>query len=290
MASNKQAAAAQTAQTAQRERPQRQLHTAERANAAIEPIVDVRQLSMRYPNGHRALRDVSIQAWPGEVVAVLGANGSGKSTLLRCITRLVTPTAGQIRVDGRDISELQGRELRAARRSVGFIFQSPALVRRRAVLANVVVGALGRSRGLGCQFGRMPREELAFATTCLQRVGLLEFAYRRADTLSGGQAQRVAVARALCQRPVALLADEPVASLDPDAAVEVMQTLRSLADEQGLGILVVLHQPELALAYADHVVGLRDGTLAFDKPRCKVDEEAVRTLYRSAPPNSGPGG
>ncbi|GAA5034714.1 phosphonate ABC transporter ATP-binding protein [Actinopolymorpha pittospori] len=242
---------------------------------------------MRYPNGHQALNDVSLQVRPGEMVAVLGSNGSGKSTLLRCITRLVAPTSGLVRVDGQDLAALEGAQLRAARRGVGVVFQSPALVRRRSVIANVIAGALGRSRGLGCQFGRLPRDELPFAAECLEQVGLLDFAHRRADTLSGGQAQRVAVARALCQRPVALLADEPVASLDPDAAVEVMQILRRLTDEQQLCVVVILHQPELGLSYADRVVGLRAGSVAFDSPCDLVDEARVRALYRSAPEPQG---
>jgi phosphonate transport system ATP-binding protein len=214
-------------------------------------------------------------------VVVLGANGSGKSTLLRCIVRLIEPTSGSIRVLGRDFVSLRGKELREARRSVAMIFQTANLVRRRSALANVASGALGRHHDLFTALGRLPRQELLNAGALLDRVGLLHLAHRRADTLSGGEAQRVAVARALAQQPRMLLADEPVASLDPEAAEDVLLLLSRLATDDGLGVLCVLHQPELALRHAQRIVGLRQGRVAFDATTTQADPRVIGELYRS---------
>jgi phosphonate transport system ATP-binding protein len=197
-------------------------------------------------------------------VVILGHNGSGKSTLLRCAIRLTEPSAGSVRVGSLDVTGHRGRRLREARRRIGLVLQAPSLVPRRSVLANVATGALGRHRGASTRLGFAPRAEFGFALSCLDKVGLRELATRRADQLSGGQAQRVAIARALCQRPQVILADEPVASLDPEAAAEVMSAFRQLADE-GLAVLVVLHQPELARQYADRVIGMRAGEIVFDR-------------------------
>jgi phosphonate transport system ATP-binding protein len=214
-------------------------------------------------------------------VAVLGANGSGKSTMLRCAVRLIDPTSGSVRVDGRDIAHLEGEQLREARRSVAMIFQTANLVRRRSALENVASGALGRYHDWKTAFGFLPREELLHAGTLLDRLGLLHLAHKRADTLSGGEAQRVAIARGLAQQPRVLLADEPVASLDPEAAEDVLMLLRDLAIRDGLGVVCVLHQPELALRYAQRVVGMRLGRVVFDTGVEDVDRNALAMLYRS---------
>jgi phosphonate transport system ATP-binding protein len=248
-----------------------------------EPLIAVSGLAMRYPTGRMALTDTSLSLVPGELVVILGANGCGKSTLLRCIAGMLTPTAGSIEVAGRRISGLAARDLAQARMALGMVFQNAHLVRRRSVVANVITGTLGRHPGLAVTLGRLPESERPFAMTCLNQVGLGALAEQRAGTLSGGQAQRVSVARALAQRPLALLADEPVASLDPDAAQELMGLLRRLAHEDGLGILCVLHQPELARRFADRILGMKDGRIRFDTRPAEVQETEVAGLYVKTP-------
>ncbi|MBV9252219.1 MAG: ATP-binding cassette domain-containing protein, partial [Acetobacteraceae bacterium] len=220
------------------------------------PLLAVRELSLRYATGKLALADFGLEVHAGELLVVLGGNGSGKTTLLRCITRALTPSAGQVWVNGVDMCRLSGEGLRRKRLDIATIGQQPCLVRRRSVLANVALGSLGRHQTFWTALGGLPANELALAREYLAEVGLVELAHQRAGTLSGGQAQRVAIARALAQRPKLLLADEPVASLDPEATHEVMRLLRRLAHEDGLAVLCVLHQVDLALGYADRVVGM----------------------------------
>jgi len=250
-------------------------------STALAPGVKlaVRDLTMRYANGHTALRDFNMSVHAGEMVVVLGSNGSGKSTFMKCVVGLNRPTVGSIEVAGRDLAVLSGNALRQARLPLALISQNANLVKRRSVLANVCGGALGRHRTLATALGRLPREEIDPALGYLEEVGLLHLAEQRAGTLSGGQAQRVAVARALAQRPHVLLADEPVASLDPEAADEVMRLLRRLASEDGLAVVCVLHQPELAMRYADRLVGLRRGVLEFDQPASDVSSQQISSLY-----------
>jgi phosphonate transport system ATP-binding protein len=245
------------------------------------PALAIADLVAHYsPDKPAALDGVSVRVHAGEFVAVLGANGSGKSTLLRCAVGLVNPSAGSVRLLGRDLSALKGRPLRDARLDMALVFQDGRLVRRRTALANVASGALGRHNSPLCTVGRLPREELTHAYEMLERVGLVTVARQRADTLSGGQAQRVAIARALAQRPSVLLADEPVASLDPDAAVEVLQLLKNLAKENGLGVLCVLHQPDLAIRFADRIVGIASGKAVFGLPSADVTSDQVTALYK----------
>ena len=244
-------------------------------------MLRVRRLSLRYPNGKIALVDFDLSAAPGELVVVLGGNGSGKTTLLRCITRTLMPSAGEIWLDEVNLAALHGERLRLARHELAMISQQASLVRRRSVLRNVATGSLGRHFTLWTALGGLPAAELDAASRHLSEVGLAELADQRSGTLSGGQAQRVAIARALAQRPRVLLADEPVASLDPEAADEIMRLLRRLAREENLAVLCVLHQVELAYNYADRVVGIRAGRVAFDLPRTEVSREAVRRLYLS---------
>lgn len=242
------------------------------------PLLRVERLSQRFPDGTQALADVNLVLAPGELVVVLGSNGSGKSTMLRCIVRLQTPTCGRIFVEGTEISALRGRSLRQARRSIAMVSQQANLVRRRTALANVACGALGRRRGIGTKLGLVPADDYRQASDHLASVGLAALAHQRAGTLSGGEAQRVAIARALAQRPAVLLADEPVASLDPEAAEEIMGMLAALA-KRGLGVLCVLHQPELALRYADRIVGLRNGSIVFDEVSAGISASRVSSLY-----------
>ena len=238
-------------------------------------------LTMRYPNGKLALADFDLSVEAGELVVVLGGNGSGKTTLLRCITRMVRPTAGAIWLENTDLAPLSGERLRQARLPMAMIWQHASLVHRRSVLSNVATGALGRYRGLWTALGGLPKNELRAARGYLDEVGLPTLAEQRAGTLSGGQAQRVAIARALAQCPRVLLADEPIASLDPEAADEIMRLLKRLAAGENLAVLCVLHQVEFAYAFADRVVGIREGRIAFDLPCHDVSRDAVRQLYLS---------
>lgn len=236
-------------------------------------------LSQRYPNGKLALTDFSLTVEAGELVVVLGGNGSGKTTLLRCVTRTAKPTAGEIWLGETNLCALEGEKLRRARLELAMIWQHASLVGRSTVLANVASGALGRHSTLRTVLAGMPTSELESARGHLTEVGLADLAEQRAGTLSGGQAQRVAIARALAQRPRVILADEPVASLDPEAAEEIMRLLRRLAASERIAVLCVLHQVELAYSYADRVIGIRAGRLAFDLPRSEVSRETVHRLY-----------
>jgi phosphonate transport system ATP-binding protein len=237
-------------------------------------------LSLRYPNGKLALTEFALTVAAGELVVVLGGNGSGKTTLLRCIGRILKPSAGEIWLNETNLCALEGEKLRRARLALAMIWQHPSLVRRRTVLANVATGALGRHHSFWTAFGGLPAAELESARGRLADVGLADLADQRAGTLSGGQAQRVSIARALAQQPRVLLADEPVASLDPEAAEEIMRLLQRLARSERIAVLCVLHQVELAYAYADRVIGIRSGRIAFDLPKNQVSREAVHRLYR----------
>jgi phosphonate transport system ATP-binding protein len=245
-------------------------------------MLQVRGLTMRYPDGKLALADFDLSIEAGELVVVLGGNGSGKTTLLRCISRMICPTVGEIWLDDTNLAALSGERLRRARLPLAMIWQQASLVRRRSVLSNVAAGALGRYGGLWTALGGLPAVERRAAYDYLSAVGLVALAGQRAGTLSGGQAQRVAIARALAQRPQVLLADEPVASLDPEAADGIMRLLRRLATHEHLAVLCVLHQVELAYVYADRVVGIRHGRIAFDRPCADLPRDAVRQLYLSA--------
>jgi len=242
-------------------------------------VLRVCGLTMRYPNGKLALADFDLSVEAGDFVVVLGGNGSGKTTLLRCISRVLNPTVGEIWLNETKLATLSGEKLRQARLPLAMIWQQASLVRRRSVLSNVATGALGRHGGLWTALGGLPAVERRAAYDHLNAVGLAALAGQRAGTLSGGQAQRVAIARALAQRPQVMLADEPVASLDPEAADDIMRLLRQLATHERLAVLCVLHQVELAYAYADRVVGIRDGRVAFDRPCAELSRDAVRQLY-----------
>ncbi len=244
-----------------------------------EELLTIAQVTLRFPNGREVLRGIDLRVAAGEFVVILGSNGCGKSTLLKSVVRLLTPTSGSIRVGGQEFSTLSGSALQAARRAVGMVSQQANLVRRRSVVANVCAGALGRYTDLRTKLGFVPADALPHAYRLLDLVGLGECAEQRAGTLSGGQAQRVSIARALAQQPRVLLADEPIASLDPEASEDILVLLRRLAKDEGLAVVCVLHQPELARRYADRLVGLRDGIVAFDAAPAAVHDEQVAALY-----------
>jgi len=247
-----------------------------------EAILETRELVVEYERGVRALDGVSLRITKGEFVSIIGPSGAGKSTLLRVFNRLLAPTSGHVLLEGHDVSAASGRSLRQVRRRVGMIFQQFNLVPQLTVLENVLVGwiggapALQRIPSLWRQFPVSARKQ---ALSCLEQVHVAERAHARAGELSGGQQQRVAIARVLMQEPAVILADEPIASLDPRSAEIVMQTLREICDERGVPIVVNLHQVDVAQRYASRLVGLRRGLVLFDdSPEC-VEESQLRSLY-----------
>lgn len=243
-------------------------------------LLTIEKLRMVYPNGHQALSDVSLRAERGEIVAVIGRSGAGKSTLLRCIAGLQKPSGGSIVLDGADIIAASEAQLRRLRSRIGFIWQEYNLVDRLPALTNVLTGRLGHNRGLGSLLGHFGREHRAIAVHNLERVGLLDKARQRADQLSGGEKQRVAIARAISQEPTLLLADEPVASLDPELAVQVMDDLARVAREDGVLTLINIHQVELARQFADRVVGIARGLVVYDGPPDGLDDTVLDQVYR----------
>jgi phosphonate transport system ATP-binding protein len=251
-------------------------------DGSAEPAgrLSVRGLTMRYPNGTEALRGLDLDIAAGEMVVVLGGNGCGKTTLMRCITRAIKPTSGKVWLNGTELTQLEGEKLREARMDLAMVWQQANLVRRRSVIANVTSGALGRNRNWWTTLGGLPTAELPAAYEALDEVGLVHLAPQRAGTLSGGQAQRVSIARALMQRPAVVLADEPVASLDPEAATDIMRLLQRLARVDGLAVLCVLHQVDLAFAFADRVVGMKAGRVVFDRAAQGMVPGDVQDLYQ----------
>ena len=230
-----------------------------------------------------ALDDVSFVVDPGEFVALLGPSGAGKSTLFRCVTRLVAPDTGVVRVLGRDMSALGGQELRLARRDVGLIFQQFNLIGRLSAMDNVLAGRMGHASTLRVMLRQFTRADRQLALAALDRVGLLERAGQRAESLSGGQQQRVAIARVLAQQARLLLADEPVSSLDPQSAENVLGILRNIARETGIAVVCALHQVDLARRYADRVVALRGGRKLLDVSVNAFDQNAFQELYGTHP-------
>jgi phosphonate transport system ATP-binding protein len=236
----------------------------------------VENLTKIYPDGTKALDDVSFTVEDGEFLIVIGLSGSGKSTLLRCINRLVDPTDGRIVWNGKDVTAAAGQELRLIRREIGMIFQHFNLVRRLSVEKNVLTGRLGYTKPSSALFDRFPPETRDLAHQAMMRVGIAQLAQKRADELSGGQQQRVGIARALMQEPDMILADEPVSALDPVLAHNILQHLEGL-NREGMTILCSLHYLDLVQRYATRVIGLRDGRVVYrgtrEEIRQMTDEE-----------------
>ncbi|HVT70956.1 MAG TPA: phosphonate ABC transporter ATP-binding protein [Trebonia sp.] len=230
----------------------------------------------------RALDAVDLTIPAGQMVAILGASGSGKSTLLRTLNGLVVPTSGTVEVLGTEVTRARGAQLRRLRTGVGFIFQQFGLVGRLSVLENVLSGALGRIRFPRAGVLSYPRSLRLDALSNLDRVGLADRAFQRSDTLSGGQQQRVAIARTLMQRPTVLLADEPVASLDPESSAAVLALLLEICQEKGLTVITSLHQVELARGWADRLVGMRAGRVVLDGSPKDLGGDEVMEIYRGA--------
>ena len=248
-----------------------------------DAIIRVEGLTKRYGPAAPALVDVSFSIEPGQFVAILGPSGAGKTTLFRCLTGLTRPDAGSIVVRGHDICRIRGRALRAARHEIALIFQQFNLVRRLTAHHNVLAGRLAAIPAWRVVTRRFAKGDRQRALACLDAVGLLDRAYARADQLSGGQQQRVAIARALAQEAAVVLADEPVASLDPESAAGVLETLRAVA-LGGVAVVASLHQVHLAVTYADRIIALRDGQVVRDAPAHRLDAQSLEQIYaRPAP-------
>ena len=242
-------------------------------------MLRIQNLTKVYDDGTRALEDVSFEVPDGEFVAVIGLSGSGKSTLLRCINRLIDPTSGEIWWNDTQLSHVTGEELRRARRSIGMIFQHFNLVDRSSVLKNVLSGRLGYVNPVASVFGRFPKEDIERAYASLTRVGIREKADNRADELSGGQRQRVGIARALMQEPGLLLADEPVASLDPALAHSIMRHLLQINQEDKITVLCSLHFLDLVQQYSTRAIALNEGRLVFDGTPKEIDDKKFIEIY-----------
>ena len=242
-------------------------------------MLEIKNLTKVYEGGVQALDNVSFSVEQGEFLAVIGLSGSGKSTLLRCINRLVEPTEGQIIWNGVDITSANQSELRLIRRKIGMVFQHFNLVERSQVITNVLSGRLGYINPALSLINRFPESDTEAALKQLERVEIADQAYKRADELSGGQQQRVGIARAMVQEPEMILADEPVASLDPVLAHSIMQYLEKINQEDGVTVLCSLHFLDLVHRYADRAIALNEGKLMFDGTPQAIDDEKFKEIY-----------
>ncbi len=242
-------------------------------------MLEIRNLNKIYPGGVHALKDVSFTVEDGEFVVLIGLSGSGKSTLLRCINRLVEPTSGQIIWNGVDITAASPKELRLIRRNIGMIFQQFNLVKRLSVMTNVLTGRLGYVNQWRSLLNYWNADEKRRAMQNLERVGIADQAWKRADELSGGQQQRVAIARALMQEPKLILADEPVASLDPATSHSVMKYILELNRKDGITVICSLHFLSLARQYGTRIIALRDGEIVFDGKPDEIDDKRFKEIY-----------
>jgi phosphonate transport system ATP-binding protein len=242
-------------------------------------MLEVKNLTKIYDGGVLALDKVSFSVQPGEFLAVIGLSGSGKSTLLRCINRLIEPTDGEIIWDGTNLTEASQDEMRYYRRKIGMVFQHFNLVSRSKVITNVLAGRLGYTNPAMSILNRFQQSDIDMALKQMERVGITNQAYKRADELSGGQQQRVGIARALMQQPEMILADEPVASLDPVLAHSIMAHLEKINQEDGVMVLCSLHFLDLVHKYADRAIALNEGKLMFDGHPKEIDDAKFKEIY-----------
>lgn len=248
-------------------------------------MIEFKDVSKIYSNGVVGLDHVNLTIEQGEFVGIIGLSGAGKSTLLRSINRMHDITSGSLMVDGLEISKLKTKELRNFRRKIGMIFQSFNLVTRTTVIRNVLMAKVPDMTFWRVLLGTFKKEDKIEALENLDKVGILDKAYIRADQLSGGQQQRVALARTLTQNPQIILADEPVAALDPVTAKQVMNDFKRINQEMNISILINIHHVELALEYADRIIGIRAGKIVYDGPSKDVTEEVLNTIYEGKIPN-----
>jgi len=242
-------------------------------------MLKIENLTKIYPNGTQALKNVSFEVKDGEFLAVIGLSGSGKSTLLRCINRLIEPTSGKIYWDDQDITAAAPNEMRKIRRQIGMVFQQFNLVRRSSVMTNVLSGRLGYVNTFSSALHLFSSNDNQKALACLDQVGLVDKAHVRADSLSGGQQQRVGIARALMQDPKLILADEPVASLDPVLSHSILKYLEQLNKERGITVLCSLHFLDLVHRYATSAIALKDGELVFQGLPKQIDDAQFKAIY-----------
>ena len=236
-------------------------------------------VSKVYPNGVKGLSDVSLSIEQGEFVGIIGLSGAGKSTLIRSINRMPDITDGTLTVDGTDVGSLKGKELRKFRRKIGMIFQSFNLVTRTTVIKNVLTSFVPDMPFWRVLLGVFPKEMKVKALEALDNMGILEKAYTRCDQLSGGQQQRVALARTLAQNPAIILADEPVAALDPVTARQVMDDFRKINREMNISVLINIHHVDLALEYVDRIIGIKAGRIVYDGPASKINDAILSEIY-----------
>ena len=246
-------------------------------------MIQFDHVSKVYPNGTVGLDDVNLTIQDGEFVAIIGRSGAGKSTLLRSVNRMHRITSGTLTVNGIDVSTLSGKSLRRFRRGIGMVFQSFNLVTRTTVIKNVLSACVPDMPFWRVLLGVFRREDKMKALESLDKVGILDKAYIRADQLSGGQQQRVALARTQTQDPRIILADEPVAALDPVTARQVMQDFVRINKEMGISILLNIHHVELAIEYADRIIGIRAGRIVYDGPSKQVDQTVLDAIYGEEP-------
>ena len=243
-------------------------------------MIEFKNVTKKYPNGFVGLKNVNLTIDQGEFVAIIGLSGAGKSTLIRTINRMHDVTEGTLTVDGTDVMTLQGKTLRRFRRRIGMIFQSFNLITRTTVIKNVLTAFVPDLPWWRAAFGIFTKEEKMAALEALDKVGILDKAFVRADQLSGEQQQRVALARTLAQNPQIILADEPVAALDPVTAKQVMDDFRRINKEMKITVLINIHHVDLALQYADRVIGIRAGEVVYDGPVDQVDEKVLDSIYQ----------
>lgn len=252
------------------------------------PMLEVEGLQVVYPNGHEALKSISLHAEAGEIIAIIGRSGAGKSTLLRSINGMQRPTQGKIVLDGDTISGMNDGQLRTARRGIGFVWQEFNLVERLPVITNVLTARLAYNHPVASFFGYFNADHRQIALESLGRVNMLHRATNRADKLSGGEKQRVSIARAIAQQPKILLADEPVASLDPELSVQVLADLARVAREVGVLTLINIHQVEFATQFADRIIGVAQGRVEYDGSPEGLTGHVLDRIYRFDKPAPAP--
>lgn len=244
-----------------------------------DTLLEIRNLKKFYGKETHALKGISLTIEHGEFVVIIGPSGAGKSTLIRCINQLVVPTSGQVVFDGVALEKAKGKKLRQQRSNIGMIFQHYNLIERTNVIKNVLHGRLGEMSFFQSLFNRYSTADKEEAFDLLIKVGLSEQIYKKAGALSGGQMQRVGICRAIMQHPKLLLADEPIASLDPKSAKTVMNYLKEITEERQLTCIVNLHQVEVARQYATRIIGVRDGQVVFDGPPAALSEQLIAHIY-----------
>lgn len=243
-------------------------------------MIKFENVQKKYPNGFVALQDINLEIEQGEFVAIIGLSGAGKSTLIRCINRMHDIDEGTLTVNGTNVNALKGKEIRDFRKKIGMIFQSFNLVTRSTVLKNVMISSVPDLSWWRRLLGVFPKEAKIVALEALDNVGILDKAFTRVDQLSGGQQQRVALARTLARHPEIILADEPVASLDPVTAKIVMDDFKRINDSLNMSVLINIHHVDLALEYADRVIGICKGKIVYDGLASKVTQDVLDEIYQ----------